>query len=180
MTDEITVYDKAKLADIDLNKVRQLAEYGHTDDFMADFFNVSPSVWQYWKKANPTFFKKLKGWKNTADDRVERALFERAMGYEWEEEGVVFDRLLRKPVKVVIEKRLPPDVNACIFWLKNRRREQWREKVEVETKHSGAIQHDVKTDKFELDERIKMLAEHAAEQRVEQIDFGRVLANALC
>ena len=78
-----------------------------------------------------------------------------------------------------LEKRMPPDTTACIFWLKNRRKEQWREKLEVEQKHSGAIQHDVKVDDYELEERVKLIAEMAAEQRVNQMDFGKELHNAL-
>ena len=30
-----------------------------------------------------------------------------------------------------VKKQVPPDTTAQIFWLKNRKKEQWREKVEV-------------------------------------------------
>ena len=35
-----------------------------------------------------------------------------------------------KIVKTPIRKRYPPDVVACIFWLKNRRPDIWRDKRE--------------------------------------------------
>ena len=38
--------------------------------------------------------------------------------------------------RVAVEKHYPPDVTACIFWLKNRMREEWRDKQEVQ--HTGA------------------------------------------
>jgi hypothetical protein len=165
--------------ELDLEQVRHLAEYGHTDDFMSDFFNVSVETWHSWKKKNPVFFKALKGWKAVADDRVERALYERALGYEWEEEAVVYDSVKKRNVKIRIEKRLPPDVPACRYWLGNRRPQQWREKMEVDTKHSGAIDLNSTVAPFELDDRIKLLAAHAAEERVNQLDFGKSLEDAL-
>lgn len=168
-----------KFEDLDLEQVRVLAEYGHTDDFMADFFKVPATTWHSWKKSHPDFFKRLKGWKAVADDRVERALYERALGYEWEEDAVVWDKYAKERVMVRLEKRLPPDPSSCFFWLKNRRKDQWREKVEVE--QSGKVQHDhnVKVDSYELEERVKLIAEMAAENRVNQIDFGKELQNAL-
>lgn len=174
----------AKFEDLDLEAVRRLSEYGHTDDFMADFFKVPIHVWNYWKKSHPEFFKKLKGWKSVADDRVERALYERALGYEWEEDAVVWDRYQKERVQVRLEKRLPPDTTACIFWLKNRRKGDWREKIEVAQQHTGEIKHNVEGQlkmqpSYDLDERIRLVAEMAAENRVAQIDFGKELANAL-
>ena len=43
-----------------------------------------------------------------------------------------------KPVIVPYREHVPPDTVACIFWLKNRRREEWRDKHEVD--HSGSLQ----------------------------------------
>jgi hypothetical protein len=31
-------------------------------------------------------------------------------------------------------EHLPPDTTACIFWLKNRRRQDWRDRVDVQKK----------------------------------------------
>lgn len=177
-----TSEEPLKFEDLDLEAVRRLSEYGHTDDFMADFFRVPVSTWHSWKKSHPEFFRKLKGWKAVADDRVERALYEKALGYEYEEDAVVWDRFSRERVQVRLEKRLPPDTTACIFWLKNRRSKEWREKVEVDSKHSGYVQHDHNhkmSASTELEDRIRLIAEMAAENRVNQIDFGKELENAL-
>ena len=36
-----------------------------------------------------------------------------------------------------IIKHYPPDTTAAIFWLKNRKTDQWRDKQDVE--HSGSV-----------------------------------------
>jgi hypothetical protein len=39
------------------------------------------------------------------------------------------------PIVVPFEQHYPPDTVACIFWLKNRRPDLWRDKVGLE--HTG-------------------------------------------
>jgi hypothetical protein len=41
----------------------------------------------------------------------------------------------KKPVYAKYQEHVPPDVTAQIFWLKNRRRDEWRDKQEHE--HTG-------------------------------------------
>jgi len=54
------------------------------------------------------------------------------MGYEYEEEVVT-----PKGTKHTVRKYQPPNTTALIFWLKNRKPDQWRDKQEHE--HSGQI-----------------------------------------
>jgi len=43
-----------------------------------------------------------------------------------------------KPAKVKrVKKHVAPDVTACIFWLKNRRPAEWRDKVQQEISGPG-------------------------------------------
>ena len=42
---------------------------------------------------------------------------------------------------VEYEESLAPEVVACIFWLKNRRRDEWRDKQDHE--HAGTVDHKV-------------------------------------
>jgi hypothetical protein len=56
---------------------------------------------------------------------VVSALFARATGMEQKMTKVFCHR--GQPVTANYTVRLPPDVRACIFWLRNRRPEQWRE-----------------------------------------------------
>jgi hypothetical protein len=90
-----------------------LSRLGATDKEIASFFDVSEVTLNAWKKSHPEFLKSLKDGKLLADARVSQALYTRATGYE------------------LNEKHYPPDTTACIFWLKNRQPEKWRDKTEV-------------------------------------------------
>lgn len=105
-------------------KVGKLAKLGATDKEIADFFDVSAvTIWR-WKESNEDFCSALKAGKEPADDRVERSLFARATGYECDEVDI---RVVNgEVVQTVYRKHYPPDPVSCIFWLKNRRPDQWR------------------------------------------------------
>ncbi len=60
------------------------------------------------------------------DRRVEEALLRRALGLPVTETRRATTDKGEKTVTT--EKELPPDITAQMFWLKNRRPEQWREK----------------------------------------------------
>jgi hypothetical protein len=64
---------------------------------------------------------------------VEQSLFRRALGYEFEEAKVIaVDGKVQRIEKT--KKQMAPDVVACIFWLKNRLPDKWRDKHEIEGK----------------------------------------------
>ena len=100
---------------------------GFTDQELADLFGVAVSTISAWKAEHVEFSEALKAGKAEADDRVERALYHRAVGYSHEvEKPMVVDKDARI---VTYTERMPPDTTACIFWLKNRNPEEWRDKV---------------------------------------------------
>lgn len=101
---------------------------GATDQELADYFGVDVRTLYRWKNTQPEFRQALKAGKEAADDRVERSLFERALGYERDEVDirVVAGEVVQTPIR----KFYPPDTTAAIFWLKNRKPAEWREKVE--------------------------------------------------
>jgi hypothetical protein len=39
-----------------------------------------------------------------------------------------------------LTKHYPPDTTAAIFWLKNRRPSEWRDKVDMNANHTGTIE----------------------------------------
>jgi hypothetical protein len=69
----------------------------------------------------------LKKGKRPVDMEVENALLKRALGYDWEEETTEIYSDGRKHVKK-IKRHVPPDPTAMIFWLKNRKPKQWRDR----------------------------------------------------
>lgn len=119
----------SKYPSLDLEQVRKLAEAGWTDSQMAEFFGVVESTWYLWKVKHPEFKEMLKGWKDTADERVERSLYENAIGYTHKElrTFVIDGEIVTKEV----ERNYPPHATSAIFWLKNRKPAQWRDKQDI-------------------------------------------------
>ena len=109
----------------------QLAEnyalLGATDDELADFFGVSKQTLNKWKKDYPEFLDSLKKGKDIADSNVASKLYNRAIGYDFEETHTI-----SKNGQVVGEKHIkkhqPADTTAAIFWLKNRQRDRWQDR----------------------------------------------------
>jgi hypothetical protein len=111
-----------------VEQAKKLCMLGATDIELADFFDVDVRTLYRWKNEHDDFCQALKTSKEVADERIERSLYERAAGYERDEVDV---RVVSgEIVKTQIRKFYPPDTTACIFWLKNRRPNDWRDKIE--------------------------------------------------
>ena len=107
---------------------RKLATLGATDKELAEAFEVAQSTLHLWKKEFPEFSESIKRGKAIADAEVACKLFHRATGYEHPEDDI---RSVNGEIVVTpTVKRYPPDTTAAIFWLKNRRPDLWRDKVE--------------------------------------------------
>lgn len=106
----------------------KLCALGATDVEIADFFEVDVRTIHRWKGEFDEFCHSLRSGKEVSDERVERSLFARANGYEHDEVDirVVSGEIVQTPIR----KYYPPDTTAAIFWLKNRRPDLWRDKVE--------------------------------------------------
>ena len=99
---------------------------GLTDEQIAKNIGINRTTLYDWKKKETNIADALKKGKEIIDFEVENALLKRALGYEYEEETYENGILTKK-----VKKQVAPDTTAQIFWLKNRKKEQWREKVEV-------------------------------------------------
>lgn len=108
----------------------KLCKLGATDAQLADFFEVSVSTINLWKVQHKEFSESVKVPKAEADEKVEQSLYRRAMGYEHDEVDikVVAGALVQTPIR----RYYPPDSTAMIFWLKNRKPGEWRDKQDVE------------------------------------------------
>ena len=106
-------------------QAEKLCKLGATDVDLADFFDVSVYSIMRWKTRYEEFGKALKVGKGEADDNVERSLYSRATGYTYDSEKIFHyqGEIIRAP----IQEHVPPDTTAQIFWLKNRRPEEWRD-----------------------------------------------------
>lgn len=102
-----------------------MARDGLTNPQIAKEMKIAKRTFENWKARYPEFREAVKRGKQKPDDLVEFSLFQRATGY-WHPE----DKIFHYQGKIIIEntiKHYPPDVLACIFWLKNRRPERWRD-----------------------------------------------------
>ena len=98
---------------------------GATNDELAGFFNVAPRTVDNWLSVHADFATAVRNGRAAADASIARKLYRRADGYDYTAEKLVVYRGEAK--KVDLRVHVPPDVGACIFWLRNRRREQWSE-----------------------------------------------------
>jgi len=113
-----------------IEQARKLALLGAIDREIADFFDVAESTLYLWKLEHPEFSEALKRGKEAADDRVERSLYHRAIGYS--HDSVKMFQAGGVVISEPFVEHYPPDTTAAIFWLKNRRPAQWRDKVQQE------------------------------------------------
>jgi hypothetical protein len=98
---------------------------GATNDGLAERLDVSVRTIGSWIATLPEFSDAVKRGRQVADEAVVSALFARATGMERKMTKVFFHD--GQPVTAHYTVELPPDVRACIFWLRNRRPEEWNE-----------------------------------------------------
>jgi phage terminase, small subunit len=108
-----------------LIKLQGWARDGLSDEQIAHNMGISRSTLSEWKNKYSDIADTLKKTKEIVDREVENALFKRAMGYKYDE--VTYER--GEEVKRVT-KEVAPDTTAQIFWLKNRKPAEWRDKIE--------------------------------------------------
>ncbi len=118
---------------------RKACEIGYTDHELAELFEVSVRTIGYWRLEHPDFFAALKTGKDIADDRVERSLYQKAVGYKHEAVKIFMPAGASEPVYAPYIEHCAPDTTACIFWLKNRRQQQWRDVHKHEHGEPGAF-----------------------------------------
>lgn len=113
-------------------QAEKLAALGATDMEMADFFEVDVRTIYRWRNAHEGFCQALKVGKAVADERVERSLYLKAIGYEQDAVKIFMPAGADAPVYAPYREKISPDTTAAIFWLKNRRPDEWRDKREIE------------------------------------------------
>lgn len=110
---------------------------GLTDEQIAKNMGISVATLYNWqrnlKKDDPKLeiFNAIKKGKEVADYEVENALFKAACGFHYDEEVVEVENGIITGRKVYTRYQAP-SVTAQIFWLKNRRRDKWKDKIETE------------------------------------------------
>jgi hypothetical protein len=120
---------------------------GFTDIELAELFGVSHVTINNWKLKHSEFALALKKGKEPADDRVERSLYQRAVGYYLDVEKLFCHN--GEVIRATVHEYFQPDVAAAFIWLKNRRKDTWRDKHEVDV--SGQVHNVFTLNIFEHD-----------------------------
>ncbi|MGY4399015.1 transcriptional regulator with XRE-family HTH domain [Sphingomonas sp. UYAg733] len=108
-----------------VRQAKELYAEGLTDRELAAVFGVSRTTIFRWRAAYPEFAEATKLGKEVADDRVERALYERAIGYEEEAVRVYHPTGAEEAVIVRYKREVRADTAAALQWLRARRPAIW-------------------------------------------------------
>jgi AcrR family transcriptional regulator len=110
---------------------KTLASRGVTVAEFADACGVTDRTIRRWFANHPEFSQAFKFAASAFDERIERSLAERALGYEFEDEEikVVNGDVFHVPVR----RHLPPDVGAAMHYLTNRLPHKYKRMVDVHT-----------------------------------------------
>lgn len=126
-----TAYDPSKN-----DLVEKLCKLGVTDQELSEILEVDVATVHRWKNEHQEFRDAIKRGKEFADANVADRLYQRAMGFEHDSEEIKVVGIGNNGGSVVervpVRKVYPPDSTAAIFWLKNRRPKEWREKQEIQ------------------------------------------------
>jgi hypothetical protein len=149
-----------------LTLLESWARDGLVDGQIAKNMGVSEATLYNYKNKYPEIRKALQKGKEVVDIEVENALFKKAIGYNtvvrkaFKLKDIVYGENGKKiseneRIEYAEEEiHVPADTTAQIFWLKNRKKTQWRDKVEY-SNDSGEIS--------KLDEILKEIKKDATE-----------------
>jgi hypothetical protein len=109
---------------------QRLCRNGATDIEVADILGISVRTFYRWCLLHDEFTAAVRVGKDAADDRVERALYQRAVGYDYVAEKIVTPRG-GGPVVMPYMMHVPADVRAALHWLAIRRPKPWARSPEA-------------------------------------------------
>jgi len=102
------------------------------DEQIAKNLGISVQTLNTYKKEHVEFLESVKRGKEVADIEVENALNKRALGYSYVEvktstnaAGII--------TTTETTKEVAADTTAQIFWLKNRKPKEWRDRKDIDT-----------------------------------------------
>jgi hypothetical protein len=108
-----------------------LCKLGATDQDLASAFDVTTATIWNWRCSYPEFLSAITTYKKAFDGLVERSLAQSAIGYTFDEEIVKINND-GDVFRANTVKHVPPNPTSAIFWLKNRRPDEWRDRQQME------------------------------------------------
>ena len=135
-----------------IDKIKMWKRDGYHEEQIAKMLGVAVSTFNLYKKSHSELSDTLKTGKEDLIADLEKTLYQKAKGVEYEEVKTVIEKDGQGKDKKKIEKTkkwIPPDTTALIFTLKNLRPDKWRDQQIIELRRL----------KYELDKRIVELRE---------------------
>lgn len=126
-------------------EAKKLCLVGYTDAQLSDYFEISESTLNLWKKKHPEFSESIKFGKNYADAKVAFGLYQRAVGMVVPDCHIhtrVVENGKKEELLVTttpFARHIAPDTNAARFWLKNRQKDLWKEVSRHKNKEGGVF-----------------------------------------
>ncbi|MGL4453819.1 MAG: transposase [Sarcina sp.] len=122
------------------------ARDGYTNEDIAGKLGIGMTSFYEYQNKYVEFANAIKRGKEVVDYEVENMLLKRAFGYEYDEVTYENGEETKR-----ITKQVAPDTTAQIFWLKNRKPKEWRDKREYN------IEADVTKSELTPEERKKRI-----------------------
>ncbi|WP_393965808.1 helix-turn-helix domain-containing protein [Exiguobacterium sp. S22-S28] len=120
-----------------LDKIETWSKAGLTISDIAQNMGIGERTLYEWMNLHPQISQSLKRGKAVADEIVQNALFNSAIGFHYDEESLTNDGRV-----VELKKYAKPNTTAQIFWLKNRKSE-WNDKQEMDVNVRTVIVDDI-------------------------------------
>ena len=113
-----------------LLRIQGWARDGLTEEQICHNIGISRSTFHRWRKLCPAISEHLKKGREVVDILVENALLKSALGYTYDEvKTETFSDGSQKVTHTI--KEVLPNSTAQIFWLKNRKPKEWRDRRET-------------------------------------------------
>lgn len=111
--------------------VRWMSRDGLTDEQMAEKLGISARQLYRWYRDYPELRQSKEEGAETADYKVEDSLYKLACGHTVTDTEKIVTKDGTMRVKQ-IEREIPPNATAAVFWLKNRKPGKWRDVRQVD------------------------------------------------
>jgi hypothetical protein len=98
---------------------------------MAKVLGINRVTLDRWRKRYSELKEASEMGKEIADEVIVGSLYDRAKGSITTDKKTITNPDMSVRVEETV-KQIPPDTVACIFWLKNRRPAEWRDKQQTE------------------------------------------------
>jgi DNA-binding XRE family transcriptional regulator len=125
--------NKSKL-DFDLKlSILEMAEAGLTDMEICEAIGVTKTTLYVWRRGDDDLETAFRTCKKIADDRVERSLYQNAVGYDLPTHKYFYDKEAGGVIAHPIVEHVKADTTAAVRWLETRKANEWirRERREL-------------------------------------------------